>query len=659
MYRVILNDTVLENAPLGLDSFVVQVVREDGFENSSQILREKTETELTFYGDGYRLIANSMINSNCGVFDVAIEKLCNGSYSRMFDGKFKTSDVEVDINKCLIKTSIRDDSFTGLVKDYLGTELPLYYSKTKNCFPLERIDKSVVFGKRLFIFEIKKGLAFDVLDVLNYQIKYFTDNVSYVVSDFLSANKYIITTGYNIHNSNGSLLDKYPNISFNTLFLELRKKFRLYIVIEYDNLGTAYLRIEQENYSYSDNELLIINDLPNGITESIDITRLFNSINVGSDKTDLEAGSNRYNINTPLLNWQKTTYVSCGECSVSSDSEQSKLDLVSSFIIDSDIISELINLNEGVSSNNNTAIVLANYETISGEDILIRDNCNGISYIFNCQLINENVIQNWLDYSPQCVAISRYSTDYFNISLPFASSILQYPQIYRNDVVDFNNIISDNNLTITTNVTQSIYVNTIPFTGTITGVFSYYKCSKNGTYNLRAEIVNIRQDPAMPVFISVDYTLYIFIYSDDTFTTITNQYQVTVSAPNSLTDIRTLELETSLLALTVGQCAVVDYTIELIGAAPTVDYPFITDTINFFKKEDNSVCEDFDNGIQDAKARLISFKHPICYDDFLYLKANKRGYINLKGNKYWIKSVKYNDGKESEFELIGNNTIIQ
>ena len=649
MYKVSIDNVELVNAPLGLENLTVEIIREDGFENTAQILREKTETELTFYGDGYRKIADELKVSNCPVFDVEIEKECNKVFTTLFTGKMKSSDVEVDVKKCLIQSPIRDNSFTGIVKDYLNTDLPLYYSKTKGCLPLTRVDRLVVIG-------LTQKLAFDVLDVLNYQIKYFTDNVSYVVSDFLTANKYIITTGYNIHNSNGALADKYPNLSFNKLFTELRKKFRLYIVVEY-NSGVPYLRIEPESYSFSNVELLSIVDLPNGITEKIDISRIFNSIEVGSQDTELDTGDNFYDIYQPIDNWDKTTFTACGECSVSSNSEQNKLDLVSDFIIDSDVIYELTNLGEGVSSGNNSKIVLVNYEFSSGFDRLVRNTCNGVINTLNCTLINYNVIQNWLGYSPQCIAVSRYTQDYFYISESNVTIAFSNPDIYVVNVEGFTDITSDNNLTISPLVTQNIFVNTAPFTGTISNTFTYYKCSKDGTYNLVAEWINVRSTAPPPI--SVDYSLYIFIYTDDTFTAIDSQYSVTVSAANSVTDLKTLAIETGLIPITVGQCAAVCNVVELVGAAVPGTYTFTCDVINFYQKEDNSACDDLIDTTQDAKARLISFKYPLCFEDFLTIKNNKRGYISIENKKFWIKSLKYNPQKDSEFQLIGNNSIIK
>lgn len=662
MYKVLIDNTELVNAPLDLDSLTIEVIREDGFENTSQILREKTETELTFYGDGYKAIADELKVSNCTVFDFEIQKECNDIYTSLFTGKLKSSDVEVDVTKCLIKSAIRDASFTGLVKDYLNVDLPLYYSKTKNCLPLERIDRLIDVG-------FNKSLAFDVLDVLNYQIKYFTDNKSYVVSDYLTANKYIITTGYNLHNPNGALSDKYPNISFNKLFLELRKKFRLYIVVEYA-LGVPYLRIEPESYSFSDVELLSIDKIPNGTTELIDINRIFNAIEVGSNDTELDTGEDFYNINIPLYNWNKTTFTACGECSVSNYSEQSKLDLVSDFIIDSDIISELLSLGEGVASNNNTKIVLINYETVSGNDVAIMNFCNGIGIFFNCTLTNYNVIQNWLGYSPQCLAISRYSVDYFKIeNNNYLTKILGASfQDIGYDVVEFANEIADNNSTINIAVSQSIKTTRLlpyplsPTTATGTATFSYYKCSKTGNYNLITELINITQT-STPSFSGIPllYILHINHYSDDTFSTIINQYTQSILTPE-FSDIVTLTNETGVIPINAGECVVVDFEFGYDSGSYifiSTDIDFTAEKFNFFQKEDNSVCENFDNELQDSKARMINFKYPLCFEDFLFIKNNKRGYISVENKKFWIKSLKYNPQKESEFQLIGNNSIIK
>ena len=141
------------------------------------------------------------------------------------------------------------------------------------------------------------------------------------------------------------------------------------------------------------------------------------------------------------------------------------------------------------------------------------------------------MVNNWLGYSPQCLTLSRYSSDYFKIEIKNATIEIKFPALFKNDVIEFTNIVSDNNTTITLSTTQSIYLNLNPPIGasTITGTFSYYECSKNGTYNLLAELVNIHQDGSVqPVPISVDYTLYMSYtsYILSRVVTLLNDYSV-------------------------------------------------------------------------------------------------------------------------------------
>lgn len=662
MYKIYLDNVEMFDLPKGLENFAVQIVREDGFNSSEQILREKTETDFLFYGDCYIYLSELFKNGACSIVDVRIEDVCDNVTYELFIGKLHISDIECDVKRKMIKSNIRDNSFTGMIKDFTKTDVPIYYTKTKNCFELESIDRLFIINP--LIPELyKEILGFDVLEVLNYQIKYATDNKAYVVSDYLTTNKYMITNGYNLHNDSGSLEQKYPNVSFNKLFEELRKKFRLFMVIEYDVDGIPYLRIEQESYSFSSTNILSISDIQDSTTEEIDKTRLYNSIKVGSKIFEPKTGVYWYNEKSPILSFIESTFPTCGECTVNSDSEQNELNLVSEFIIDSNMISEAFNTPIGDLYDYDANIYLISYyvDIAYPYPLITMNTCNGHGGSFNCTLTNQNVVNNWLGYSPQCLTLSRYSSDYFRLELKQATIEIKYPALFQNDVVEFNNIIADNNNTITLSTTQSIYLNLNPPIGAITtsATFSYYKCSKNGTYNLIAEIINIHQDGTInPSIISVDYTLYIVVYTDDTFTTISSQYSVVVNSTDSINDLKTLIIETGLITITIGQCVLVDYSVEIASLVPTLDYPFVSESINFYQKEDLSKCEEFENENQDSKYRLIKFSKELCQSDFQYIKNNKRGNITVDGKVFYIKNLTYRKNKLTDFELIGNSSLL-
>ena len=76
------------------------------------------------------------------------------------------------------------------------------------------------------------------------------------------------------------------------------------------------------------------------------------------------------------------------------------------------------------------------------------------------------------------------------------------------------------------------------------------------------------------------------------------------------------------------------------------------------QKEDLSKCEEFDNENQDSKYRLIKFSKELCQSDFQYIKNNKRGNITVNGKVFYIKNLTYRKNKLTDFELIGNSSLL-
>jgi len=113
-------------------------------------------------------------------------------------------------------------------------------------------------------------------------------------------------------------------LEYHLLFDELRKKLRLFMVIEYDINNNPYLRIEPESYSFSNSNVLNIIGIPNGTEERADSKRLFNSIEVGSNFTDFSLESDYYPTDNPILSFRKSVFNTCGECSVNNDSQENK-----------------------------------------------------------------------------------------------------------------------------------------------------------------------------------------------------------------------------------------------------------------------------------------------------------------------------------------------
>ena len=660
MYKFFLNSVEIFDLPIGIDNLQLEIVREDGFGNSEQILREKTETTFTFYGDGFRYITDIFKTSICDIIDVEIFDICDNASLSIFKGRLHLTDIErVDLTRKILTTQIRDNSFTGYIKDYLNTNVQLFNTSTKGCEPLTPIGFLANIGTN-------KVLSFDVLQTFKYYISFFTNNKIAVVSDYLTDNKYLITTGFNLHNTGGSKQQRYPQISFSKLFDELRKKLRLFMVIEYDINNNPYLRIEPESYSFSNSNVLNIIGIPNGTEERADSKRLFNSIEVGSNFTDFSLESDYYPTDNPILSFRKSAFNTCGECSVNNDSQENKLDLVSEFIIDPNVIAEA--LLEPINSDytNNDKIFLINYEIVDGIPTSVRTTCNDVPNVYNCNLNNESVVNNWLGFSPQCLALSRYPQDGFIVEFVPANFNLSFPMefgICTNYINTFPDIVKDLNFTIkeAPNPTN-IFVNTtcLPSQTVADAGFTYYKCAKTTNYNFKAEINNFLQKNGLSYSIStdLDLTIYIVVYTDDTFTTIVNQYEATGNTTDTKTIPINLINETGLIPITAGQCVVVITQIYSEFAYVLEDDNFIASSFEFMIVGTDDQCIEFENEPQDAKPRVIKFKKDICLQDWINLRNNKKDIITVNGSPFYIKRIVYNKQRLTEFELIGNKSLL-
>ena len=196
-----------------------------------------------------------------------------------------------------------------MIRDFIAIETPLFYTKTKECLPLSIPVITINTPTTPNTYSITDVKTFDVLDVFKYLVAFYTDNRIEVKSDYLTNNKFAITLGYNLHNYNGQLEQQYPSVSIDVLFNELRKKLTIYKAIEYEPTGRPYLRIEDENYFFTDDELLVINEKQIESIEKIDEAKLFNDLKVGSNLVKLKDTTTPIVQQDRLTAWNEEVYV--------------------------------------------------------------------------------------------------------------------------------------------------------------------------------------------------------------------------------------------------------------------------------------------------------------------------------------------------------------
>lgn len=650
------------------DSIELSVVREDGFNSTEQILREKTEMTLSCCGESYLFLCNLLKDDKCAEVELRIE---DTECEFIMTGIIKVSLLESNPTQKICKTKIYDNSFSAYLREIMNVDLPLYNTKTKNCLLLNTVQKDIVmYTNPANQTSTTTITAFDALDVLSYLVSFFSDNKVTVRSDYLTDNKYAITTGFNMHSFANGIDEIYPTVSIDKIFKEIRKKTTLYMSVEYDN--GYYLRIEEESYFYNSDVLFTIDGVPHDLVQTQDLDRNFSSIEVGSDKTDVQDGTTVYYPQNNLTAWNKENYPFCGTCATD---KENKLNLVNEFIIDSNIIYEALNFSDVDEYTNDSEIFMFLYETISGIDTAITTLDSG-TYVYNLSINNETTLNNWIDYVGRCVAVQRNSKYGFLVTNPNVPSIT----ISGGGAITANNcdfiriqgtyagaMISelackderyDNENSVTN-------INPIHDTPGFFDTFGLTKftCQQDGIYIFHSEskLGCIEYPSESYVFpLAIEYDVRFVVYSDNTFTTEIATGNITsLSNLNPNTDVVNYDITSPPFALVVGNVVVVEISVPSITIIGTGFY-YLTAIYDseFDLISDNTTCLNIEDNNQNSRPNLINFTYKPCLTELNAVRLNKGGIINVAGFDYWIKEFPYKRNSDITLQLIGNDWIV-
>lgn len=681
-FKIYFDDILQKNEDISsiLNNFSLNTIREDGFNGSDNILRELTKTTMSATGCTYSYLSQKFKSNPCADTKVYIEINLDGEVIS-FNGLFRQSSLEWYADMKIVKIkAIKDDSFSGLIQDFSNIDTFLFNKKTKNCFPLSL--------PQLFIntpphsisgvyYSITDVSCFDVLDVIRFLVAFHTDNRVGVVSDYLTNNKYAITTGFNMHNVFGNIEKRFPNLSIDKMFSELRKKFVLNKSVEYDVDGKPYLRIEEEEFYYSNDELFQIPGIPLGIKSEIDLKRIYNSIDVGSSKTNLEDTDNIIISQINSTGWNKETVIGCGGCA---GEKESNLNLVSDFIIDANLIHEAMLQPAPVDPTesdyaNDDDIFMFNYSANPLDPTRVYFNFpsgyNAAGFTndgYNKLINNINVLNRWVGVSNSCIATSRYmkygfkavntgdnllDKDYIIFTIggpctpvfPIVSYLGLYVELYDNE----NSV--DSIIQPASNCTNY-------------GYQTKFTCQEIGLYNFHSKsIIQANKDANLTDdVISADFEVRFVVFQDNTLTTIIDSSPITViNYPTTILvtpPTVSFEIDSPTFNLAIGNVVMVEIslvTISIQFGSRVYDFRFSESVFELLS--DNTTCEDITDNQNNFKPYTTEFEYALCPAQYNIIKNNKRGYILLNGYKAWIGSVEYFLNKKSKLKLITKDLI--
>jgi len=608
------------------------IIREDGFGNTEQILREKSETELDFFGDAYKYLCEAR-QSYCATIDIVIDIKNGNAYESLFEGILFHADIEMMIPKKIGKIdSIKDTSFSALIVLFWENEIPLYSTKTLNCEDLIFEQSDAMFSLDI-ILPYTNGYSLNVLDVIKFFVSYISDNKISVVSDYLTNNKIHVSTGYALHNTTGTLDKLYPKLSLKKLLNELRKATTIYTIVDKDLNGNVTFRIEDENYSYGSDVVLNIDDIPLDFVENLNNNNIYNQIKTGN-ATERTEDITIWQGNR-LSGWTSEAFVGCGCYGL----KDSVLDLITDFITDGAILQSTKETPAGEDSGYDTNVFMyavTPHNFIPSPVQLV--DFQKESGIKNTFMWNERILERWVGIANSCIALQRNAKYGFEVNSTFdftiSSGQIPINQPFTSD--QFNLILYSNPL-------SPNYDNLNSLNNDINGVdnFTYFLCQENGDYEFSASCLFSKDTNITGQTDVIGATLYLSIeaWSGVGGTQIGYQEFVINNAPNLTTNPQALNLNAQ-FSLAVGNIVFVRprMVYNNVGFAK---WSIKASNCKFILISDNFSCNNLEDNLGNFKPFEAEFEYPLCFNDYKALRANKRGIIRINGKDTWIRQVKY------------------
>ena len=354
------NEYIPQDDIKGLDEFTTTLI----FEDEQSVFRLKTESKFELIGTTYSYIYNKVKNASCNRFDFVIEDSCDGIYYPFFIGYVYASDIFFKRNKCTaVLELIKDDSYSGIINSLQDNNLNLYNRHSPNCTPIDLNQYLVSYFDNTATFIYTNRKSYKWQEVLKYLVGYYSNGTI----DFQTnvTEEIWVTNGYNLRAQTGRNDLEYFEVNFFDIYNNLRKLLNLALVIEYDAIGKPILKVVYKDYLYSGGLIknLTDDDVSFDFDISLDKSRQYNSINIGSENFELQDSFyDFWNDENPMQTWQKRELNTCSNCL---SERGNNLDLVVNYIIDSDLILETL---DGSDSNDeNIFLIEGIYSTLNAK----------------------------------------------------------------------------------------------------------------------------------------------------------------------------------------------------------------------------------------------------------------------------------------------------
>lgn len=657
MYKLLLDDIEFVDGLEGISEFSRSIIRDWSDASLDNILREKTEASLSFAGDAFCYLYDKGADK-CAAVNVKVFKEDDTLF---FEGTIYPFMIEYDYERRIATTQLKDNNWSAFLADKANREVNIRNTFTLSCEPITPV------LRRLVIFEdidnneyTGRRIGFDVFDILSYIVNYFTNGAFTLISPYLQSLKLAIFTEQAMKINTVTLpgfvlLEREeivtPLVSFEQVFTEVRKKYPIKMVV---NGSTIEIKADADTFKNSP-ILGSFTDAPYDLNITTDDDRSFTTIEVGSKDTKLEDDDFLTFPNNRFLDWQEVKFNTCS-CENNKDNS---LDLVSDFVIDSNVIYETL---AQPFEPTGSRIFMVEYddEAIPGATIAKRkiNPSTNIGH-YNDNLRNDVVLERWRTFATNCFTSIGNLNINFNLECdpitdPFNCTVAPAAGNTPRQVLGYMNFpppfppdpLSDSEGTFP--VITGLPTDFIPggSNGYGINIPGFYIFQARGSWGLTvASNVDIAQVTISIVAYS-DYSCTTEIYRKDETQTFTNTGSIGAVQLDILSDF---------VHLDAGACVVVEMSSFVDNSTPVNVQQTFGRT--FWRiPEQELECFELDD---EVKNYPYVYKFPSSCNDIDYLQAlaNKEGKFVIKGVDCWISEITENLTGGVDVTLLSNELI--
>jgi hypothetical protein len=301
----------------------------------------------TFTRGGYRMLRDMFVSNDCGIVTYECTETCGNSTLLVVRANIILADCRWNLNRCEVECSLVDDGVDARISNNRGIPISPLADLSKNGVAITPVPQLP-----LNVFDPASGatlpdprVTYDWLLCMQHAVQYMTDGAIALQSSWYSGlpgdQRWAITTGYQFRTADVTPEGTAIIYKFEELFLELAKKYNLWLTIRRDTSGNAVAYIEPEGDTFVDTEAASF-EWTDNLIQSVDREQLWARVDVGSENGTKNQGNVEALPFLTLLGFSREEFHFETECNT-----DSVLDLVSKYTIDTNTLERMLGGDDG------------------------------------------------------------------------------------------------------------------------------------------------------------------------------------------------------------------------------------------------------------------------------------------------------------------------